>query len=420
MLQFLNQPSQIQLGDILREKLLSGNYKHFIIVSAFAKNSGVLRMKEAIQSFRNAGGRVDAFIGLDAHGTSYEAVCNLLTFVDNLFIVHDNNPSITFHPKAYYLTDSYTSDWLAIGSNNLTGGGLWTNTEWATLIDSTGSKSTDEAQYFEDFLKQVNEYESDQCGFSCKINDVSDLDALIDADLLRREIQLQIEAAQVRRNDSKKGAKASADPFGSRGRVHIPQLKSSGQGKRITVKERNFEVTSVEPIVASDSSEKMWFETRAMTGGSRNILDLSMLGSLIGGTSIGSRFQTDKGDIVLGSVVFFDVDPTRVTEEKDVTINYNAKDYVGCTIKMHQTGANPNGSWRIQLKGETSSGEHLTTAEKGEWFVHKIIVLEKIRTDYYVMSVLPESELDNLKAESIFIARNGRSPSSKQYGLLDI
>ena len=87
---------------------------------------------------------------------------------------------------------------------------------------------------------------------------------------------------------------------------------------------------------------------------------------------------------------------------------------------MHNTGANPNGSWRIQLKGETASGEKLTNAEDGEWFVHKVIVLEKIRTDYYVMSVLPESELDNLKVESIFIAKNGRSPISKQYGLLDI
>ena len=87
---------------------------------------------------------------------------------------------------------------------------------------------------------------------------------------------------------------------------------------------------------------------------------------------------------------------------------------------MHQTGENPNGSWRIQLKGESALGDKLTTAEDGHWFVHKIIVLEKIRSDYYVMSVLPEKEIDNLKSESIFVARNGRNPASKQYGLLDI
>ena len=52
--------------------------------------------------------------------------------------------------------------------------------------------------------------------------------------------------------------------------------------------------------------------------------------------------------------------------------------------------------------------------------MHKIIVLEKIRSDYYVMSVLPESELPDLISESIFVARNGSAPSSKRYGLLDI
>ena len=134
MIQFINQPHQIQLGNVLMEKLSEKRYKHFVIVSAFAKNSGVLRMKETIKIFRENGGKVDAFIGLDAHGTSYEAVCNLIDLVDNLYIVHDNNPTTTFHPKAYYLTDLDTVDWIAIGSNNLTGGGLWTNTEWATIM----------------------------------------------------------------------------------------------------------------------------------------------------------------------------------------------------------------------------------------------------------------------------------------------
>ena len=87
---------------------------------------------------------------------------------------------------------------------------------------------------------------------------------------------------------------------------------------------------------------------------------------------------------------------------------------------MHQTGANPNGSWRIQLKGETTSGEKLTTAEDGKWLVQKIIVLEKIQTDYYVMSVLSESEAQNIIFDSIFVATNGIAANSKRYGLLDI
>ncbi len=420
MLQLINQPFNGQLGTILKDKLSKVTYKYFIIVSAFAKNSGVLRMKESIQNFRNCGGKVDAFIGLDAHGTSYEAVLNLFSLVDNLYIVHDKNLVVTFHSKAYYLSNLKGSDWMAVGSNNLTGGGLWTNYESAIIIDTESKADIDTINALNDLKTLVSSYKSETCAFSLKINEVSALDKLLDADLLRHEIQLQIDTAKSMRESSKQKNKFAVDPFGTLGRVHIPSVKKERQGKKIIVNERNVQITSVEPIAPSDDSEKMWFETREMTGGSRNILDLSMLGSLIQGTGDGTRYKTDKNPTVLGSVVFFDIDPTNVTFEKDITINYNAKDYAGCTIKLHQSGKRPNGSWRIQLKGETVSSEKLTTAEDGEWFVHKIIILEKIRTDYYVMSVLPESELDNLKSESIFVARNGSNPASKQYGLLNI
>lgn len=420
MLQLINQPFNGQLGTILKDKLSKNTYKYFVIISAFAKNSGVLRMKESIQNFRDCGGKVDAFIGLDAHGTSYEAVLNLFSLVDNLYIIHDKKAVVTFHPKAYYLSDLKDSDWIAVGSNNLTGGGLWTNYESAIIMDTKSKTDIDTTNILNELKKLISSYKAETCALSLKINEVSNLDKLLEANLLRHEIQLQIDTAKSMRKSSKQMNKFAIDSFGTLGQVHIPIVKKEGQGKKIIVNDRKVQVTSIEPIVPSDDSEKMWFETREMTGGSRNILDLSMLGSLIQGTGDGTRYKTDKNSSVLGSVVFFDIDPTNVTIEKDITINYNAKDYVGCTIKLHQSGKRPNGSWRIQLKGETAFNEKLTTAEVGEWFVHKIIILEKIRTDYYVMSVLPESELDNLKSESIFVARNGNSSASKQYGLLNI
>lgn len=421
MIDLITQPFEGQLGTILKDKLSERKYKHFIIISAFAKNSGVLRMKEYFKAFRDCGGRIEAYIGIDAHGTSYEAVVNLFSLVDSLYIVHDSNSGITFHSKIYYLTDLKNSDWIAVGSNNLTGGGLWTNHETTSILSTETESNSRTIEYINRFIKLIGRYKNAQCDYSQKIESIADLDKLLELDLLRHEIQLQIDAAKSRkRTTSTLSDKKASDPFGSIGKVHIPKLKTESNGKKVKVKDRNKEVTSVQPIEPSDASEKMWFETRAMTGGSRNILDLSMLGHLIQGDADSTRYQTDNVDNVLGSVVFFDIDPSNIADEKDLTINYNAKDYIGNTIKMHQKGANPNGSWRIQLKGETASGEKLTTAEVGEWFVHKIIVLEKIRTDYYVMSVLSEDELDNLKSESIFVARNGKTSTSKQYGLLDI
>ena len=419
MLQLINQPINGQMGTILIKKLSEQQYKSFIIVSAFAKNSGVLRLKQAVLDFRNRGGTVDAFIGVDANGTSYEALRNLLSLVDNLYVVHDNNPAVTFHPKVYCLSDLQNSVWMAVGSNNLTGGGLWTNIESTAVMDSAQDSDADILNAEQELLELLDFYKSNAAQISMKITGVSDLDQLLSANLLRHEIQLQIDAAKARRENNGKKAVA-ASPFGTRGLAHLPKVKTHHQGQKVTVNTRTEQVTSIEAIVPTDASEKMWFETREMTGGSRNILDLSMLGSLLQGSGKGTRYETNKASMVLGSVAFFDVDPTNTTVEKDVTINYKAIDYQGCTIKLHQTGKRPNGSWRIQLKGETASGEKLTTAESGEWLVHKVIVLEKIRTDYYVMSVLPETELNDLKAESIFVARNGTAPTSKQFGLLDI
>ena len=106
MEELLNQPFDGQLGDILINKLngLNGNYEKCTIISAFAKNSGVLRMKPALEQFKQRGGEIDAYIGVDAHGTSYEAVLNLFHLCDRLYIIHSESNSTTFHSKMYILS----------------------------------------------------------------------------------------------------------------------------------------------------------------------------------------------------------------------------------------------------------------------------------------------------------------------------
>lgn len=132
----INQPFHGQLGELLCEKLTQplGHVACFTIFSAFAKNSGVLRLKPALEQFKNAGGYITAFIGVDAHGTSYEAVLNMFELCDELYIVHSESPASTFHSKIYELTNDGDT-WIAVGSNNLTGGGLWTNYESAVCFE---------------------------------------------------------------------------------------------------------------------------------------------------------------------------------------------------------------------------------------------------------------------------------------------
>lgn len=136
----INQPFQGQLGDILISELENG-YTKFTIFSAFAKNSGVLRLKDSIEKFKSKGGYIKAFVGIDLDGTSYEALLNLFSLCNELYVIHSENFSTTYHSKIYLL-ENLTSAWCAIGSNNLTGGGLWTNFESCSiqLYDSSIEK----------------------------------------------------------------------------------------------------------------------------------------------------------------------------------------------------------------------------------------------------------------------------------------
>jgi len=53
-----------------------------------------------------------------------------------------------------------------------------------------------------------------------------------------------------------------------------------------------------------------------------------------------------------------------------------------------------------------------------EWLVDKILIFEKIRTDYYSISVLPPEALPACRDASYVVARNGSGHDSKEYGLL--
>lgn len=123
----INQPFDSQLGNILIEKLRQ-DYNCLAIIVAFAKNSGVLRLKPELEQFRARGGRIRVFVGADMGGTSYEALKNLLSLCDALYVVHSADSAATFHSKVFLFKND-TAIWIAVGSNNLAGGGLWTNFE---------------------------------------------------------------------------------------------------------------------------------------------------------------------------------------------------------------------------------------------------------------------------------------------------
>ncbi len=403
----LNQPFQGQLGDILKNELTL-NYKSFTIFSAFAKNSGVLRLKKSIEKFSVSGGRIRAFIGIDLDGTSYEALLNLFYLCDELYVIHSENFSTTYHSKIYLLENSKKA-WCAVGSNNLTGGGLWTNFE-SCSIQTYGLP--DEKSELEAIYSVIDKYTDPSYLCSAKIRTIEDIDTLLNANYISKEADQKMDAARKRINQ--KGKQKRNHLFGTE-KISIPTIVSV-QTFRTTFaggKEPDRDLT-VAPDPAF-TNEQFWFEMRKSTGGSRNILDLSKLGQIEAGTVAGTPYEYSDPKRMYGGIKFFGIDPEDISREKNITINYLGKDYYPSTIKF----APNNGSWRIQLKGSPNdNSEELSKYGNRGDFVNKILVFEKINTDYYVLSLLDEWELDRIKLLSRVWARNGSGISSKAYGML--
>lgn len=118
----------LRAGEILETAISKRlGYSQLLVAIAFAKSSGIARLRGAIEGFlANKRRSVEIFVGIDALGTSREALEMLLDMGVQSFIFY--NPSSMFHPKLYVLKGAEES-FVLIGSSNLTAGGLYTNYE---------------------------------------------------------------------------------------------------------------------------------------------------------------------------------------------------------------------------------------------------------------------------------------------------
>ncbi len=59
MVRIINQPATLRMGDIINDSLANGDFfDNFNFIVAFAKKSGISRIQEAMQAFRENGGNI--------------------------------------------------------------------------------------------------------------------------------------------------------------------------------------------------------------------------------------------------------------------------------------------------------------------------------------------------------------------------
>lgn len=405
-MELMHQPFTGQLGNRLLELLDSPDYNTLNIIVAFAKNSGVLRIKDSLKKFRGRGGKVNVYVGVDLGVTSYEALTVLLLHTDSLNVVHSEK-SQTFHSKIYQFLGK-KKGLIVIGSHNLTGGGLWTNFESSVLIPVDMS-STNGKRMLADHDSYIRELTALNNSFMT-IGAQDDIDKLLQNGYVSKEVSQGVLSAKAAVQDGN-GERL----FGNGAPAALPCITMPKKEKAMAVSEK-----PASPIATplSDRYQTIWFETRSMTGGSRNILDLSKKSLVERGDPRGSFFDLGDPKFMRGGVEFFGLKSDNINKKEDVTLNFEGVDYIGNTILFN----NSNGTWRLQIKGVNASEEKITDAfrAKGEayYLVGKIITFKKIKDDRYSISVFPESELESFEARSCILARNGSTKNAKRLGLL--
>ncbi len=100
-----------------------------LILTAWLRRSGLDLLIPGLEALRQRNGTSRLLFGVDLLGTSRQAVALAKQHVTDLRVVHDPSAR-TFHPKMYLARGERTG-YAAIGSNNLTAGGLWHNYEGA-------------------------------------------------------------------------------------------------------------------------------------------------------------------------------------------------------------------------------------------------------------------------------------------------
>lgn len=135
---FYNQPLADRFGTALVAAINDEKWNRIEFAVAWARRSGTQHVLPAFKSFLGRGGFAQLTVGVDIENTSAEGLEDFLSLQNDGTIetyIHHNEAATTFHPKVYLLRNENDAR-LIVGSNNLTGAGLFTNTEAGLQLDA--------------------------------------------------------------------------------------------------------------------------------------------------------------------------------------------------------------------------------------------------------------------------------------------
>ncbi len=402
--QGLDPESDITAGNFIIDSLESENYSSFNAFVAFVSTGGLKNIIDEMLAFKEAGGEVKLYLGVNLNATSKEALEKLLENEIESYVVYSPN-NIIYHPKIYAFEGDETTRAI-IGSSNLTESGLFQNIEASVCVDF---ESDDEngSEFLADIYDHFNAIINQEHP-SCQLLTQEVLEILIESNVVLPEAASRAKSNKINKEFGQKETKVNTRLLELFGKVKAKR-PPKGFRKTVVKKELIAEEETNEVNVVDETTElaagSMWIETGLMTGGSRNILDLSKKGKLDGVNKF-------------GSVSYFGLDPENTNDTKDINVIFGDKTYISNRVFY----AEGNSNWRIRLNGATADEEKITIFSKpslGEngGFQNKILLFTRVDDTNFRLEILEQDEMQRLIENSSDWAKGG-SGNGRAYGII--
>ena len=403
--QGLDHESNVTAGNFIIDSLESNNYRSFNAFVAFVSLGGLKNIIDQLIAFKQNGGAIRLYLGVNFNGTSKEALEKLIEHEIESYIVYSPN-NVIYHPKIYAFEGNLLTRAI-IGSSNLTESGLFQNIEASVCVDFNNNDDENGNEFLSDIYEHFNsiinlEHES------CQRLTREILDLLVENKVVLPDAQNRAKNNKINKEFGRKNFRSNSKLLEKFGKIK-PKRPPKGYSKVITKEELIVEPDEKINVVYETAqlvAGSMWIETGKMTGGSRNILDLSKTGELDGVRKF-------------GSVSFFGLNPDHTAITKKIDLHLGGKIYKENPIFF----AEDNQNWRIQLKGETDDGEKLTTISKPHLgqnggFVNKMLLFTKIDNKNFKLDILDSDDMEKLKENSSNWAKGGKGGIGRAYGII--
>ncbi len=122
---FLNQPKEVKLGEMLKNRL-NGGFKGVYFIAGMVKDTGFEELLEALENARNNEAEVNLFVGIDRKNTSKDMLLKLIDMGCKLN-VHINTDASKVETRAFLFEAEADVSYIYITSAKFSAGGLLEN-----------------------------------------------------------------------------------------------------------------------------------------------------------------------------------------------------------------------------------------------------------------------------------------------------